>query len=88
MERVELEIDADNDLSGKVNDLALHYFGDTSDASRGRVLEVAFRMRQIWARSLKEAQQETDETISNWEFPELPATKENSGSIHDWLFRR
>ncbi len=45
MEIVELEIEMDNGLIAKARDLALRYFGDDSDESMARVLEVAFRMR-------------------------------------------
>jgi hypothetical protein len=33
-------------------------------------------------------QQETDEAISTWEFPESTVKQESSDSIQNWLFRR
>jgi len=37
---------------------------------------------------VEKGQQETDEAISTWEFPELTMKQENNGSIQNWLFRR
>ncbi|MFC1919481.1 hypothetical protein ACFLWX_01645 [Chloroflexota bacterium] len=88
METVELDVDLDKDLAAKVHDLAIRYFGDTSDASLAQVLEVAFRMRCLFSRLARMGQQETDEAVSNWEFPEPAVKQENSDSIQDWLFRR
>lgn len=88
MENVDLEVEVDSDLSDKVNELALEYFGDTSDASKGRVLEVAFRMRQLWAHSIQDAGTETNEAVTKWEFSQSPVPKENDGTILNWLFRR
>jgi len=85
---VELEIKMGNDLIAKIHDLALRYFGDDSDVSLAQVLEVAFRMRCLWSRSVTRGQQEADEAVSSWEFAESPLTEENTGSISDWLFRR
>ena len=88
MEMVELDIEMDNDLIAKTRDLALQYFGDDSDVSLAQVLEVAFRMRYLWSRSVRRGQQETGEAVSSWEFPKRPVTRENTDTIYDWLFRR
>jgi len=85
---VDLDIEMDNDLISKTRDLAVRYFGDNSDVSLAQVLEVAFRMRCLWSHSVKEGQLETDEAVSKWEFAESPVTRENSGAIRRWLFRR
>ena len=87
METVELEIEMDNELITKMRNLALQYFGDDTDASLGRVLEVAFRMRVLWSGSIIKGQEETDETISQWQFPESAVTGEDSDKIRIWLFR-
>ena len=87
MEMVDLGIEMDNDLVGKTCDLALRYFGDDSDVSLAQVLELAFRMRSLWGRAVKVGQQETDEAVSNWEFPKSEGKQENNG-IQNWLFRR
>ena len=88
METVDLDIEMDNDLLAKTRDLALQYFGDDSDVSLARVLEVAFKMRCLWSRSVREGQLETDEAVSKWQFAESPVTKENIGTVSNWLFRR
>ena len=88
METEELEIEVDNALITKIRNLALRYFGDDSNASLGRVLEVAFRMRCLWSGSIEKGQEETDEAVSKWEFPKSPVTGENDDNINSWLFRR
>ncbi len=88
MEMVELEIEMNNELITKTRNLALRYFGDDTDASLARVLEVAFRMRCMWSGSIEKGQQETDEAVSKWEFPESPLTGEDDGKIAGWIFRR
>ena len=88
METVELEIEMDNELITKTRNLALRYFGDDTDACLAQVLEVAFRMRCLWSRSIRKGQAETEEAVSKWEFPESPVTGENGDNISGWLFRR
>ena len=88
MEMVELDIEMDNNLVAKTHDLAQRYFGNDSEASIAQVLELAFRMRSLWGHSIGVAQQETDEAVSNWEFPESTGKRDNNGGIQNWLFRR
>lgn len=88
VEMIELEIGMDNDLITKTRDLAVRYFDDDSDAGLAQVVEVAFKMRSLWSRSIKQGQQETGEAVSTWESPESTLGRENSDSIQGWLFRR
>ena len=88
MEMIELDIAMPNDLITKTCDLAVRYFGDDSDASLAQVLEMAFTMRCLWSRSVRMGQQDTDEAVSTWEFPESTTNRENNVSIQNWLFRR
>ena len=88
MEMIELDIAMENDLIAKTHDLAVRYFGDDSEVSLTQLVEVAFRMRCLWSRSVRIGQQETSEAVSTWEFPESTVKQENSDSIQDWLFRR
>jgi hypothetical protein len=88
VEIIELDIAMDNNLVTKTRELAVQYFGDDSEASLAQVLELAFRMRSLWSRSVRMGQQETDESVSKWEFPESQTNRENNGNIQNWLFRR
>lgn len=88
MTTIELQIAMDNNLIAKTRELAIRHFGDDSDASLAQVLELAFRMRLLWSRRVKLGQEETDEAISQWQFPKsLPADEDNV-NIRRWLFRR
>jgi len=84
----ELEIYLDNKLLEGISDLAMKHYGEDSESSRRRVIETALKMRIVWSNSIEMGQQETDEAVSNWEFPESPVTEENTGIINNWLFRR
>jgi hypothetical protein len=84
----ELEIYLDGKLLEGISDLAVKHYGEDSESSRRRVIETALKMRIVWSNSIEMGQQETDEAVSNWEFPESPVTEENTGSINNWLFRR
>lgn len=88
MEMIELDIVMENDLIARTRDLAIRYFGDDSDTSLTKVIEVAIRMRCLWSNSVRQGQQDTDEAVSQWEFPESTVTQENSDNIQNWLFRR
>ena len=48
MEMADLEIEMDNELISKTKNLALRYFGDDTDVSIARVIELAFRMRCLF----------------------------------------
>lgn len=87
MEMVELDIEMDNNLVARAHDLAKQYFGNDSEASMARLLDLAFKMRSLWRHSIISGQQDTDEAISNWEFPESSEKRDNNG-IQNWLFRR
>jgi len=82
-----LDIYIDDKLLEGINRLAIEHYGDDSEASRKRVVETALKMRMIWSRSVEGDQGETDEAVSEWEFPELQP-EDDTDSIKNWLFRR
>ncbi|MFC1930521.1 hypothetical protein ACFLWE_01340, partial [Chloroflexota bacterium] len=88
VEMIDLHIELDNGLITKTRELALQFFGDDSEGSMAKVLEVAFTMRYLLAHSVKEGQFETGDANSKWEFADIPVTEENSGTILRFLFRR
>lgn len=88
MAMVDLEVEAEADLISKVDELALEYFGDTSDVSKGRVLEVGFRMRYLWAHLMEGGENEIGEPIASWEFPDKQSAQQLPREIRGWLFGR
>jgi len=84
----ELDIFIENGQLDEIAKLAKKQYGDDSEASRRRVVETALEMRILWSSAIIKGQEETDEAVSNWQFPELPATTEDNGKIRRWLFRR
>ena len=88
METIEIDMVMENDLIDKTHNLATRYFGDDSDDSLRKVVELAFMMRSLWSHSVYQGQQETGEAVSTWEFSESSVKPENDSSIQKWLFRR
>jgi hypothetical protein len=88
METVEFEIEMDNDLIHKARKLAIRYFGDDTDASLARVIELAVRIRCLWSGSVEKGRDDTEEAVSQWEFHQSLGISENGDSINEWLFRR
>ena len=84
----DLDIPANDRLLGTIKRLAIELYGDDSEASRKRVVETALEMRIVWSNLVERGRQETDEAVSRWEFSKSPVTKENTGTISNWLFRR
>jgi len=84
----DLDIPANDRLLGIIKRLAIELYGDDSEASQKRVVETALEMRIVWSNLVERGQQETDEVVSKWEFAESLVTKENTGTISNWLFRR
>jgi hypothetical protein len=84
----DLDIPANDRLLGTVKRLAIKLYGDDSEVSRNHVVETALEMRIVWSDLVEKGRQETDEAVSRWAFSESPITKENTGTIRNWLFRR
>ena len=87
MEMVELEVEMDSNLVARTRNLARRYYGNDNDESMAQVLELAIRMRSLLRQLITSGQQDTEEAISNWEFPESSEKRDNNG-IQNWLFRR
>ena len=78
------DIEISSDLMGKVDRLALMHYGDTGDASRLQVTEVALELYFLRQDLMKGGANEIEEPLVSWEFvnEQLPV------EIRDWLFRR
>lgn len=83
-----LELCLEDKLLKGLSELAIKHYGEDSESSRRHVIETALEMRIIWSHSIERGQQETDEAVSKWEFPESTVKREDSDSIQNWLFRR
>ena len=59
----EIDIELDNDMIEGIKRLAARHYGDSSDASMGRVIESAVEMRLLWSHLVKEGGKEIDEPI-------------------------
>lgn len=59
----EIDIELDNDLIEGVKRLAVRHYGDSGDASMGRVAEAALEMRLLWVDLVKGGGNEIEEPI-------------------------
>jgi hypothetical protein len=83
-----LDVHIDDKLYEEINRLALKHYGDDSEESRQRVIETALKMRIFWSHSVKKGQEETDEAVTSWEFPESSVGRGNTENIQNFLFWR
>ncbi len=84
----ELNIYIESNLLEEIAGIAIRQYGDDSEASRQRVVETALEMRILWSGLIVKGQDETDEAVSQWQFPESVATPEDEDDILRWMFRR
>lgn len=84
----EIDIYAENSLLDEIARVARRQYGDDSEASVGRVVETALEMRILWSGSITRGQDETEEAVSKWQFPESAATADDENDIRQWIFRR
>ena len=59
----EIDIELDNDMIEGIKRLAMRHYGDSSDASVGRVAESAAEMHLLWSHLVKGSEKEIDEPI-------------------------
>ena len=86
----ELDVDLSSDLVEQVRQLAVRHYGDASDASISRVVEVALEMRLLWQGQANVSSNDIEEPVANWEFSDAgrPANERLPHDLEGWLFRR
>ncbi len=83
-----LDIEIDSDAMRGIKDLAILHYGDDSDSSICRVVEVALEMRLGWRERVGSPGDEINEPVARWEFSEVRPEQERQTDIQTWLFRR
>lgn len=83
----QLDVELDSDLLERLRDLAVSHYGDCADASMGRVVEVALRMRFLWLELVGGAGFEVGEPLVNWEFADMSSADQRLDQIGDLLFK-
>ena len=63
-----LNIDLGDEVINGVRSLAVYHYGDSGDASIGRVVESALEMRLLSIKLAEGGSNEIEETITGWEF--------------------
>lgn len=83
-----LDVEIDSDIIKGIKELATRHYGDDSDSSISRVVEVALEMRLAWRERAGRAGDEIDEPLTRWEFPEVKPEEQCQSIIQSWLFRK
>ena len=83
-----LEIELGNELIQGIKCLAVRHYGDSGEASVGRVVESALMMRLLATELVEGGGNETEEPIVNLEFTEGESKMKQAADIRRWLFRR
>ena len=83
-----LNVEISSDTIKGIKDLAVRHYGDDSDSSISRVIEVALEMRLAWREHAGSAGDEIEEPLVQWEFAEVKPEQQRQPDIQSWLFRR
>ena len=86
----ELDVELGGDLVEQVRQLAMHLYGDATDASISRVVEVALQMRLLWQGQANVSSNDIEEPVANWVFSDAggPITERLPHNLVGWLFGR
>jgi hypothetical protein len=84
----ELDIELDRGLVRGVERLAVHYYGNSGDASIGRVVEAALEMRLLWMNLAEGSRNEIEEPTTSWQLGDGQPAQQVGTEIREWLFKR
>lgn len=83
-----LNIELGDEVIKGIRSIAVRHYGDSGDASVGRVIESALEMRLLSMKLAEEGGAEIEESIADWEFADKQPAKQLSAEIQSWLFRK
>ena len=86
----DLDVELDRDLLEGVRRLSMYLYGDCSDASVARVVEVALEIRLLWQDRANVSADAIEEPVANWVFSDAggPITERLPHNLEGWLFGR
>jgi hypothetical protein len=83
-----LDIELGDEVIRGIRSIAAHHYGDSGDASVGRVIESALEMRLLSMRLAEEGGSEIEEPMASWEFVSKQPAGQLPAEIQSWLFRK
>ena len=85
---MDLNIELGDEVIKGIRSIAVRHYGDSGDASVGRVVESALEMRLLSITLAEVAGNEIEEPIAGWEFANKQPAEQLPAEIQSWLFRK
>jgi hypothetical protein len=85
---VDLNIELGDEMIKGIRSIAVRHYGDSGDASVGRVVESALEMRLLSIRLAGGGGHETEEPMTSWEFVNKQPVERLPAEIQSWLFKK
>ena len=85
---MDLSVELDDEVVTKIRAIAERHYGDSEDASVGRVVESALTMRLLSMKLAREGAADIEEPMAEWEFTDSQLAGNLPGDIQSWLFRK
>ena len=83
-----LDIELDDEVIRGIRSIAAHHYGDSGDASVGRVIESALEMRLLSMKLAEQGGTEIEEPMAAWEFANKQPAGQLPVEVQSWLFRK
>lgn len=84
----EINVFVDSGLLREIDRIAAKQYGDDGQESRRRLVEAALEMRILWSNKVDHGQDQTEESVSQWQFIPSNIGKNGGDDVRDWMFRR
>jgi hypothetical protein len=85
---LDLNIELGDEMIRGIRLIALRHYGDSEDASVGRVIESALEMRLLSMKLAGEGRAEIEEPMADWQFADKQPAGQLPAEIRSWLFRK
>ena len=82
-----LNIEMGDEAIKGIRSLAVRHYGDSGDASVGRVVESALEIRLLSIKLAEGGSNEIEEPVASWEFANKQPAEQLPEEIRSWLFR-
>ena len=83
-----LDIELGDEVIKGIRSIAVRHYGDSGDASVGRVVESALEMRLLSMKLAEGGGAEIEEPMAGWEFANKQPAGQLPAEIQSWLFRK
>jgi len=85
---MDLSIELGDEVIDGIRSIAVRHYGDSVDASVGRVVESALQMRLLSIKLAERGRADVEEPMASWEFVSKQPAGQLPPEIQGWLFRK